>query len=64
MWFTVSTVLGTPHHALEEDQMIAPAAQEAQQQHQNRQNNLYRWAEYDLKGVEKRSSVPYRSCGQ
>jgi len=42
MVFTVSTVLGTPHHALEEDQMIAPAAQEAQQQHQNRQNNLYR----------------------
>lgn len=33
--------IGTPHHALEEDQMIAPAAQEAQQQHQNRQNNLY-----------------------
>jgi hypothetical protein len=44
MVFTVSTVPGTPHHALEEDQMIAPAAQEAQQQHQNRQNNLYRWA--------------------
>jgi len=29
--------IGTPHHALEEDQMIAPQAQEAQQQ-QNRQS--------------------------
>ncbi len=55
MVFTVSTVLGTPHHALEEDQMIAPAAQEAQQQHQNRQNNLYRWAGHNLKGTTKES---------
>ena len=31
--------IGTPHHALEEDQMIAPQAQEAQQQ--NRQQNMY-----------------------
>ena len=30
--------IGTPHHALEEDQMIAPQAQEAQQ---NRQQNMY-----------------------
>ena len=31
--------IGTPHHAMEEDQMIAPSAQEAQ--HQRQQNNLY-----------------------
>ena len=30
--------IGTPHHALEEDQMIAPQAQEAQQQ---TQSNMY-----------------------
>ena len=35
--------IGTPHHALEEDQMIAPQAQEAQQQ--NRSSNLYSFGE-------------------
>ena len=31
--------IGTPHHAMEEDQMIAPSAQEAQQT--ARQQNLW-----------------------
>jgi hypothetical protein len=35
--------IGTHHHALEEDQMIVPQAQEAQQQ--NRSSNLYRFGE-------------------
>ena len=34
--------IGTPHHAMEEDQMIAPSAQEAQQTSRQQQNsNLY-----------------------
>ena len=36
--------IGTPHHALEEDQMIAPQAQEAQQQ--NRQQNMYSFGKF------------------
>jgi transcription initiation factor TFIID TATA-box-binding protein len=42
--FTIPSI-GTPHHsmALEEDQMIAPQAQEAQQQ--NRSSNLYSFGE-------------------
>ena len=32
--------IGTPHHAMEEDQMIAPSAQEAQQT-SRQQSNLY-----------------------
>ena len=38
--------IGTPHHALEEDQMIAPQAQEAQQQ--NRQQNMYSFGKFVL----------------
>jgi len=33
--------IGTPHHAMEEDQMIAPAAQEAQQTTNRQQGNMY-----------------------
>ena len=36
--------IGTPHHAMEEDQMIAPSAQEAQQTNRQ-QSNLYTFGE-------------------
>ena len=36
--------IGTPHHAMEEDQMIAPSAQEAQQTNRQ-QSNLYSFGE-------------------
>eukprot|EP00090_Calanus_glacialis_P031779 TRINITY_DN5279_c0_g1_i2.p1 TRINITY_DN5279_c0_g1~~TRINITY_DN5279_c0_g1_i2.p1 ORF type:complete len:314 (-),score=130.98 TRINITY_DN5279_c0_g1_i2:286-1227(-) len=48
--------IGTPHHALEEDQMIAPQAQEAQQQ--NRSSNLYSFGGFTPQNMLSTGQTP------
>jgi len=48
--------IGTPHHALEEDQMIAPQAQEAQQQ--NRQQNMYSFGGFTPQNMLSTGQTP------
>lgn len=56
--------IGTPHHALEEDQMIAPAAQEAQQQHHhNRQNNIYSYGGFTPQNLLSTGHTPQNLLG-
>jgi len=47
--------IGTPHHALEEDQMIAPQAQEAQQ---NRQQNMYSFGGFTPQNMLSTGQTP------
>eukprot|EP00092_Neocalanus_flemingeri_P025343 GFUD01027478.1.p1 GENE.GFUD01027478.1~~GFUD01027478.1.p1 ORF type:complete len:314 (+),score=118.92 GFUD01027478.1:89-1030(+) len=48
--------IGTPHHALEEEQMIAPQAQEAQQQ--NRSSNMYSFGGFTPQNMLSTGQTP------
>jgi len=48
--------IGTPHHAMEEDQMIAPAAQEAQQT-SRQQSNLYSYGGFTPQNASQTPSA-------
>jgi len=49
--------IGTPHHALEEDQMIAPDAQQAQQQNRP-SNNLYSFGGFTPQNLLSTGQTP------
>ena len=57
--------IGTPHHAMEEDQMIAPSAQEAQQTARNQQNsNLYSYGGFTPQAASQTPSGLLSQAGQ